>query len=47
MDLSQPADYAGLKDPWLDERNADTAVLYLATSPHLFTGSASSSAPSA
>ena len=35
MDLSQPADYAGLKS-WLDERNADTAVLYLATSPHLF-----------
>jgi glucose-6-phosphate 1-dehydrogenase len=35
MDLSQPADYAGLK-LWLDERNADTAVLYLATSPHLF-----------
>ncbi len=35
MDLSQPADYAGLKS-WLDERGADTAVLYLATSPHLF-----------
>jgi glucose-6-phosphate 1-dehydrogenase len=35
MDLSQPADYAGLK-AWLDERSADTAVLYLATSPHLF-----------
>ena len=35
MDLSQPADYAGLKT-WLDERGADTAVLYLATSPHLF-----------
>ena len=35
MDLSQPADYAGLKQ-WLDERNADTVVLYLATSPHLF-----------
>jgi len=35
MDLSQPADYAGLKT-WLDERAADTAVLYLATSPHLF-----------
>jgi glucose-6-phosphate 1-dehydrogenase len=35
MDLSQPADYAGLK-VWLDERGADTAVLYLATSPHLF-----------
>jgi glucose-6-phosphate 1-dehydrogenase len=35
MDLSQPADYAGLKS-WLDERGAETAVLYLATSPHLF-----------
>src|SRR5512139_2190568 len=35
MDLSQPADYARLKS-WLQERNADTAVLYLATSPHLF-----------
>jgi glucose-6-phosphate 1-dehydrogenase len=35
MDLSQPADYAGLKS-WLDERSAETAVLYLATSPHLF-----------
>jgi glucose-6-phosphate 1-dehydrogenase len=35
MDLSQPADYAKLKK-WLEERNADTAVLYLATSPHLF-----------
>ncbi|MFZ5550343.1 MAG: glucose-6-phosphate dehydrogenase [Pseudomonadota bacterium] len=35
MDLSQPADYAGLKS-WIDERGADTAVLYLATSPHLF-----------
>src|SRR5205085_248132 len=32
MDLSQPADYAGLK-AWLDDRGADTAVLYLATSP--------------
>ncbi|MEY8876124.1 MAG: glucose-6-phosphate dehydrogenase [Leptothrix sp. (in: b-proteobacteria)] len=36
MDLSQPEDYAGLKT-WLDERGADTVVLYLATSPHLFT----------
>ena len=36
MDLSQPEHYQRLKD-WLDERNADTAVLYLATSPHLFT----------
>jgi glucose-6-phosphate 1-dehydrogenase len=35
MDLSKPADYAGLKQ-WLDARNADTAVLYLATSPYLF-----------
>ena len=35
MDLSQPADYEGLK-AWLDERGADTVVLYLATSPHLF-----------
>ena len=35
MDLSQPADYAGLR-AWLDERGADTTVLYLATSPHLF-----------
>ncbi|MEK8045421.1 glucose-6-phosphate dehydrogenase [Ideonella margarita] len=35
MDLSQPTDYAGLKQ-WLDDRGADTAVLYLATSPHLF-----------
>ena len=35
MDLSQPEHYAGLKK-WIEERNADTAVLYLATSPHLF-----------
>lgn len=35
MDLSHPEDYAKLKQ-WLAERNADTAVLYLATSPHLF-----------
>ena len=35
MDLSKPDHYAGLKD-WLDERAADTTVLYLATSPHLF-----------
>jgi glucose-6-phosphate 1-dehydrogenase len=35
MDLSKPEDYAGLKT-WLDERGADTAVLYLATSPYLF-----------
>jgi glucose-6-phosphate 1-dehydrogenase len=35
MDLSKPEDYAGLRQ-WIDERNADTAVLYLATSPYLF-----------
>jgi len=35
MDLSQPEHYARLK-AWLDERGADTVVLYLATSPHLF-----------
>jgi glucose-6-phosphate 1-dehydrogenase len=35
MDLSQPEHYAGLKR-WIDERNADTTVLYLATSPYLF-----------
>ena len=35
MDLSQPADYAGLKQ-WLDARGADTQLLFLATSPHLF-----------
>ena len=35
MDLSQPEHYAGLKQ-WLDDRGADTVVLYLATSPHLF-----------
>ena len=35
MDLSQPEHYAGLKS-WLDERAADTVVLYLATSPYLF-----------
>ncbi len=36
MDLSQPEHYQRLKD-WLDERQASTVVLYLATSPHLFT----------
>ncbi|WP_425257624.1 glucose-6-phosphate dehydrogenase [Rubrivivax sp. RP6-9] len=36
MDLSQPDDYAGLRQ-WLDARGADTVVLFLATSPHLFT----------
>ena len=35
MDLSQPEHYGKLKQ-WLEERGADTAVLYLATSPHLF-----------
>jgi glucose-6-phosphate 1-dehydrogenase len=35
MDLAHAADYAGLKQ-WLDARGADTAVLFLATSPHLF-----------
>ena len=35
MDLSQPADYQRLKE-WLSARNADTVVMYLATSPHLF-----------
>jgi glucose-6-phosphate 1-dehydrogenase len=35
MDLSQPAHYAGLKD-WVDARGAQTVVLFLATSPHLF-----------
>ncbi len=46
MDASQPDDYGRLKR-WLDEPRAeegradgpaDTVVLYLATSPHLFTG---------
>ena len=36
MDLSQPEHYTGLRQ-WLDERNADTVVLFLATSPYLFT----------
>jgi glucose-6-phosphate 1-dehydrogenase len=35
MDLAQPEDYAGLKQ-WVDSRGADTVVLFLATSPHLF-----------
>jgi len=35
MDLSQPEHYGRLKQ-WLAERQADTVVLYLATSPHLF-----------
>jgi len=37
MDLSQPGDYAGLK-AWLDERRADTVVMFLATAPHLHYG---------
>ncbi len=35
VDLSQPDHYVRLK-AFLDERNAETVVLYLATSPHLF-----------
>ncbi|MDB6001801.1 MAG: glucose-6-phosphate dehydrogenase, partial [Rhizobacter sp.] len=35
LDLSQPEHYQRLKN-WLAERQADTVVLYLATSPHLF-----------
>ncbi len=35
MDLSHPDDYVGLKR-WVDERAADTVVLFLATSPYLF-----------
>jgi glucose-6-phosphate 1-dehydrogenase len=35
MDLSLPEHYAGLKH-WGDERGAETVVLFLATSPHLF-----------
>ncbi len=35
MDLSQPEHYAGLK-AWIDKRGADVAVMFLATSPHLF-----------
>ena len=35
MDLSQPEDYRGLK-AWVDARGAQTVVLFLATSPHLF-----------
>jgi glucose-6-phosphate 1-dehydrogenase len=35
MDLSLPEHYAGLKQ-WVDARGADTVVLFLATSPHLF-----------
>nr|MBP7502333.1 glucose-6-phosphate dehydrogenase [Aquabacterium sp.] len=35
MDLSQPDDYQLLRQ-WLGGRCADTVVMYLATSPHLF-----------
>ncbi len=35
MDLSKPEHYAGLKT-WLDERGANTVVLFLATAPYLF-----------
>ncbi len=35
MDLSLPEHYDGLK-AWVDERRADTVVLFLATSPYLF-----------
>ena len=35
MDLSLPEHYAGLK-AWVEARQADTVVLFLATSPHLF-----------
>jgi glucose-6-phosphate 1-dehydrogenase len=35
MDLSRPDDYAKLQQ-WLGQRQADTVVMYLATSPHLF-----------
>ena len=36
MDLSQPADYAALRE-LLQARDADTVVMYLATAPSLFT----------
>ena len=35
MDLSKPQDYAGLKQ-WVDERGAETVVMFLATAPNLF-----------
>jgi glucose-6-phosphate 1-dehydrogenase len=35
MDLSLPEHYAGLKQ-WVDARGAQTVVMFLATSPHLF-----------
>lgn len=37
VDLARPADYAALAQ-WVHERHADTVLMYLATSPHLFTG---------
>lgn len=36
MDLSRPDDYLALK-AWVDQRQADAVVFFLATSPHLFT----------
>ncbi|MFM2059060.1 MAG: glucose-6-phosphate dehydrogenase [Pseudomonadota bacterium] len=36
VDLSQAEHYLRLKE-WISERNADTVVFFLATSPHLFT----------
>ena len=36
MDLSRPEDYGRLKDK-LEQRNANTVVMYLATAPSLFT----------
>jgi glucose-6-phosphate 1-dehydrogenase len=35
MDLSQPAHYQGLK-AWVDDRGAETVVVFLATAPSLF-----------
>jgi len=36
MDLSQPEHYARLR-AWVEQRQADSVVFFLATSPHLFT----------
>ncbi len=36
MDLSRSADYLSLK-AWVEQRQADAVVFFLATSPHLFT----------
>ncbi len=36
IDLSRPDDYAGLRE-CIDERGADTVLMYLATGPRLFT----------